>query len=202
MMRRTTQRQFETAPPETSARDPIEWAIIAVVISGSSLILALEKKFEDRRRAQSAAAAEKARAGNRLRLGTIRAHLNEISMLLRAIPDLGRLEVDPNNSGISRNSITFSSDANEERFSQNFDRLTALIGRINRLLSEIDPQGLPLTDEDVRRFVTEPMQRAQEKVLPILQANADPRKRIERAHELVEEYANLIADLERALGGK
>ena len=194
--------KLQNGPLDTSPRDPIEWAIIALIISGSSLILALESKIEARRRAESAATAEKAKAGNRLRLNTIRGHLNEIRGFVSVIPKLGKIEVNPDKPGISRNSIIFSSDADEEHFNQSFDRVTALIGRINRCLSEIDPQGIPLTDDDVRIFVTEPMRRAQDKVIPLLQADADPHKRIERAYELLQDYAKLIENLEHVLASK
>ena len=184
---------------DASARDPIEWAIIGVIIAGSSLILALEAKIEARRRAESDAAARKAQAANRLRLRTIRAHLNEIRGFVSLIQKLGKIEVNSEKPGISRHSITFTSETDEESFNQYFDRVTALIGRINRCLSEFDPQGIPLSDENVRIFVTEPMRRAQNKVIPLLQPDLDPYNRIGMTDDLLQDYANLIENLENVL---
>lgn len=190
-------RQLDASP-----RDPIEWAFIAVVLGGSSLILALEAKIEARRHAESAAAADKAKTGNILRLVEIRNHLNQIRDFVSAIPILGKIEINRDKPGISKNSIIFTSAADEESFNQLFDRVTASIGQINRLLSDIDPVGIPLADDDVRTFVTNPMRRAQDKVIPILRDDVDPHERINRVYELLQDYANLIENLGRALGSK
>jgi hypothetical protein len=185
-----------------SARDPIEWAIIAVVISGSSLILALETKIKARQRAESEEAARKALARNRLRLNTISDHLNEMRRFVSEIPELGKIEINTENVGITRGSIIFASDADEERFNQKFDRMTTLIGRINRCLSEIDSQGFHLNDDDVQKYVTDPMRRAQNKVIPLLQADIDPYTRIQRANELLAAYADMVVNLERVLASQ
>ena len=185
-----------------SSRDPLECAVLSVIVSGCSLILALETKIKTRQEAESAKAREKAKNGNRVRLSTMRTHLNEIQGIVSVIPKLGTFEVHNERPGIARNSITFSSDFDEERFNQNFDRMTASVGRINRLLSEIDPEGLPLTDEDVKTFVTEPIRRVQDKVIPAIHPEVDPRKRIERVLDLLRDYANLLQNLEAALASK
>jgi hypothetical protein len=183
-----------------SARDPIEWAIIAVIISGSSLCLSLEAKIEARRRAQSAAAAEKAKNGNLLRLRTIRGHINEMRSFVSLIPKLGQFQVDKGKPPLISASIVFGSPQDEEQFNQHFDRVAAVIGRINRCLSEIDVEGVPLSEEDTRNFVTEPIRRLQEKITPLLQMNGDPHKRIGSGLELLKEYSDLLEKLENALG--
>ncbi len=191
-----------TAKVNTSARDPIEWAIIAVIIAGSSLMLALETKITARQRVESEDAVQKARAGNRLRLSAMRDHLNEMRGFVFEIPCLGEIETNITDISIARNSIIFQSDREEEIFNQKFDRITMLIARINRCLSEIDAQGFQLNDNDLQEYVTGPMQYAKNMVIPLLQADIEPKIRIERVCELLGVYEGIVKNLENALLNK
>lgn len=186
--------------PEGHERDPIELAVLGVILSGASLLLALETKIKARRAAETSAAASRAAAGNRVRLRAIEGHIRELRGLLGSIRELGRFEIDPTRPEPTRTSIVFPSAGAEEQFNQNFERITALIGRINRLLSEIDVHGLPLSDDEVRKFVTDPTAVAEARLGALMRAGVGPNERSDRAAELLADYAALAGNLAAALG--
>jgi hypothetical protein len=186
-------------PPDLNERDPIELAVIGVILSGASLLLALETKVKARRAAESKAATERAAAGNRVRLRAIQAHMEELRRHLGSIRELGRLQIDPTRSELARTSIVFPSADAEEQFNQNFERVTAMIGRLNRLLSEIDVHGLALSEHDLRIFVTGPIAVAEAKLGALLRPGVGPHERSDKAAELLADYAALAGNLAAAL---
>jgi len=200
-LRRADAAPSGAEPPATAAseRDPLEVAVIGVILAGASLILALETKVKARTAAESKAAAERASGANRIRLRAIRRHLDELHRHLGSLRELGSLVLDPTKTGLTRTSIVFASAEAEEQFNQDFDRVTALIGRINRALSEIDPRGLPLSDDDVRRYVDGPVVVAEARLGALLRPEVGPNERIDKAAELVAGYSALVDDLASAL---
>ena len=69
---------MENAKQEAEGRrdlDPIEWAILGILIGGASLTLTIQKKIEDRRKARDAEAERKATAGNLIRLDRMQQQL-------------------------------------------------------------------------------------------------------------------------------
>ena len=58
--------------------DPIDWAIVAVVLGGASLLLSLEAKFEARKRYEETRTSAKAMKSNKLYLKKCRVHITEI----------------------------------------------------------------------------------------------------------------------------
>ena len=186
-------------PPRANERDPIELAVVGVILSGASLLLALETKVKARQAAESKAAAERAAAGNRVRLRAIQGHLDELRRHLGSIREMGRLELDPARPELTRTSIVFPSAEAEEQFNQNFERITAMIGRLNRLMSEIDVRGLSLSDEDIRKFVQGPIAVAEARLGALLRPGVGPHERSDRVAELLADYAALAGNLAAAL---
>jgi hypothetical protein len=186
-------------PPRAHERDPIELAVLGVILSGASLLLALETKIKARQAADSKAAAERAAAGNRVRLRAIQAHMEELRRHLGSVRELGRLELDPARPELTRTSIVFPSAEAEEQFNQNFERITAMIGRLNRLMSEIDVRGLSLSDGDIRKFVQGPIAVAEARLGALLRPGVGPHERSDRVAELLADYAALSGNLAAAL---
>lgn len=180
-------------------RDPIDVAVLGVILSGASLILAIETKVKARQAAETQAAAQRAAAANRIRLRSIGAHMDELRRFLGNIRERGRLVLNPAKPGLTRTSIVFASSEAEEQFNQDFDRLTALIGRVNRALSEIDPRGLPLEPADVQRLVEGPIAVAEAKLGALLRPEVGPNERIDKAADLIADYAALAGNLASAL---
>ena len=190
----------QTADPSSAnERDPIEMAVLGVILSGASLLLALETKIKARQVAESKVAAERAAASNRIRLRAIQAHMDELRRHLGSVRELGRLEIDPARPELTRTTIVFPSAEAEEQFNQNFERITAMIGRINRLMSEIDVRGLSLSDEDIRKFVQDPIAVAEARLGTLLRPGVGPHERSDRAAELLADYAALSGNLAAAL---
>ena len=194
-----TEALNESRSPDTT-RDPIDWAIVGVILAGCSLVLALEQKIEARRSAESEEAARKAQGGNLPRLRAIREHIDEIHKYLSDIKNYGKIVFHPDKSGIARSSLVFSSAEDEERFNQSFDRITALIARINRCLSEIDPIGIPLNVNDVRKFVAEPIKHIQQATERVLRADMGPYDRMGSVDSLLTDFSSFVGNLEGVFG--
>ena len=94
--------------------DPIDWAIIAVMVGGCAVLLSLDQKIEARRKADAVETERKAINGNRLRLNTMSFHLRELESILSRIDEIGTIKIDDTKTGITRGSIVFDSDESQE----------------------------------------------------------------------------------------
>ncbi len=186
-------------PHDSQARDPIDWAIVAVILGGASLLLALEQKIEARQRHESAETEKKAIGGNKLRLKGIRSILQELEYSVSFINDIAKPVDSDKIDGINAKSITFASDIDEEEFNKCFDHITYSISRINRLLNELDDIGWPLSDDDVENFVTTPIREIKESTVQPLDINMDFRERMNQLGGLIGKYKSLVEGLEGVL---
>ena len=187
---------------EPVSRDPIEWAIIGIVLGGASLVLAIRNKIDARRDAESAKRARQAEASNRLRLNAINLHLGDIEAFISHTRERSKVVVDEKAKGIARRSIVFATADAEERFNHEFDQAAGAIGRINRLLSELDVDGFPLKPKDVEDFVTVPLGRIQENAASVLRSDDDRVDRLEAALAVVSDCRIFVRNLERALSDR
>jgi hypothetical protein len=71
--------------------DPIEWAIIGVVVGGSSLILAIKVKIDATRKIKQEKANKEARVSNQVRLKGIQRALDEMREIFNYIYKIGKL---------------------------------------------------------------------------------------------------------------
>src|SRR5262245_27483845 len=184
------------------SRDPIEWAIIGVLIGGAGLVVTIRNRVDTRRAARSAKRAQEAKASNRVRLNAINGYLGEIKTAISYTRKHGKVVVDQATKGIARRSIVFATAEVEEGFNREFDRATFAIGRINRLLSELDSEGFPMKPKDLEEFVRAPLKRIQEKFASVLRSDDDRSNRLEAAQAVVSDCQIFIRNLERALNGR
>jgi hypothetical protein len=184
---------------ESTARpdlDPIEWAIIGIIIAGANLALAIDKKIAERRDAKSGGAREKAVNGNLLRLSNLKSQMQALRHQMEAIHKIGHIEVDKEKRGIDASSLVFDDDESAERFNRIFDTVLQGIGRINRLISEIDIEGLPLNEDDVAEFVRGPVAEIKERTRTAIHPDNDPYQRLKETDGLLQVYEQLIGDLQ------
>jgi hypothetical protein len=184
---------------EPMPRDPFEWVIISIVIGGASLVLSIKNKIDARRDAESAKRATQAEASNRLRLDAIKRELHHIEALIAHTRESGELKIDETATGIARRTIVFTTPEAEETFNRRFDQSTAAIGRINRLLSELDLDGFPLKPLDVEEFVIAPSRKIQLKAAAVLGNDDDRWDRLEAAHSLISDCREFTQGLEVVL---
>ena len=192
----------ESAKQEAQGRrdlDPIEWAILGILIGGASLTLTIQKKIEDRRKAREAEAERKATAGNLIRLDRMRQILAELRVFASTLPEMGQLVVDESKTGITRGSIEFRSEQEEERFNRGFESMLHGIGRLNRLIGEIDLEGLPLSEKDKADFVDRPIENIKQKTATAINPDTPPTQRVNVIIDLLATYDVLIGDLKRTL---
>lgn len=192
----------ESAKQEAQGRrdlDPIEWAILGILIGGASLTLTIQKKIEDRRKAREAEAERKATAGNLIRLDRMRQILAELRVFASTLPEMGQLVVDESKTGITRGSIGFRSEQEEERFNRGFESMLHGIGRLNRLIGEIDLEGLPLSEKDKADFVDRPIENIKQKTATAINPDTPPTQRVNVIIDLLATYDVLIGDLKRTL---
>ncbi|MGH6872748.1 MAG: hypothetical protein ACREHE_14700 [Rhizomicrobium sp.] len=179
--------------------DPIEWAVIGVILAGANLVVAIEKRIEDRIEAKSAEVRKKAVAGNIVRLATMRRELEGLREVLMRIHKLGHIVTDPNKQGIDAASLVFDSDEDAEHYKFLFDMALHHIGRLNRLVMEIDSEGLPFSDGDTKEFFAKPMAEAKERTFAAIHPENDAQRRLKEAGAVLELYENMIRNLETAL---
>ena len=184
---------------ESSSRaklDPIEWAIVGVVIAGASLVLTVDTKIKARRKERSVSAQRR----NRLQLLEMRDSLDEMKKLVDGFGQLVNLSIHRNREGITKASWEFVSEEAREKFNRSFDRLAYLISRLNRCVNEIDPDGIELDEKSEREFVAGPIARikrsAEEAILP----STDPAVRMELVKGLIFDAGKLVAALGEILG--
>jgi hypothetical protein len=179
--------------------DPIEWAVIGVVIAGVTLVLSIEQKIRDCRREKSKEIHEKATLGNLLRLQNINGHLASLRDLVQRTHKVGRVVVDENRTGITRSSIVFDDERSAEEFNRMFDAMMFHIGRLNRLISEIDIDGFPLNDADEKEFVQAPVEEIKLRTKAALEADLDPYLRLNETDALLSDYGQFISGIETIL---
>jgi len=180
--------------------DPIDWAIVAIIIGGASLIVSIKSKIDTNRVVKEAAVQKKAITGNRVRLNKIKHKLSHINIWLSELTEIGNIVVNDDETGISRSSIEFESEGELEAFNEMFDYLTSSISRINRLISELDPDGMPFTDNDKAEFVNRPIERLKEDTEGLLNTDMDSKERIGKLKELLYGYELLISNIDEAIG--
>lgn len=181
--------------------DPIDWAIVAVIISGASLIVNIKSKIDVDNNARSDAARIKAISSNRVRIGKIQRTLENLKMWTREIQELGEIVVNNDERGITRTSIVFGSEYEAEMFNEIFDQIMHSISRINRLISEIDSEGLPLKDEDLYEFVELPIERLKQDSIRLLDPDIEtqPLNRLNRLIKLLDDYILLLQNLDEVI---
>jgi len=193
---------IELKVPKTdrSDFDPIDWAIVAIIIAGTSLLLSIDQKLNARRKADAEDAEKKAISGNQLRLSKIKRHVDHLKLVLSNLSDLGKIVVHEDKSGITRSSIEFSSEDAEEEFNNIFDGTTHGISRLNRLISEIDLEGLPLDDKDLDEIARQ-IEGIKESTNSAIHPDSDPNERLKLAERVLSRHIELIESLEAILNG-
>lgn len=176
--------------------DPIEWAVYALVVSGSSLLLSLETKIANRKKAQNDEAEKKAKAGNRARLRSIRKVLSETSAIVRHIHKIGKLIENPISDSIGRFSMEFESVEVLALFDDDIDKLTERIGMFNRLCNEIDVWGFELDSDDMKEFVEMPLREIKELTRNAIRPETHPLERFLLVQKLLDQYGSFIEGLE------
>ncbi|HTQ14316.1 MAG TPA: hypothetical protein VMH86_10610 [Rhizomicrobium sp.] len=179
--------------------DPIEWAVLGVIIAGSSLALSIQTKFEQHRKARSEELQRKAVAGNLVRLANMGDALHGLRQAMELIHKVGRIAFDKEKHGIDSASLVFDDDASAEEYNALFDRALYLIGRLNRLVMELDPEGLPLGDDDRKAFFGKPVAEIRERTLAAIHPDNDPYQRLSEAGLVLEIFERLLGDLGAAL---
>ena len=182
--------------------DPIEWAIVGIVIAGTSLVLTIEQKIKDRRTATSLKEQEKAVRNNRVRLGNLRSHLGRMRDLLKRAHEIGKIVVRENEPGVSRSSLVFTDAHSAEEFNRIFEGILQHIGRLNRLIDEIDLEGLPVDEGVMKEFVQIPFEQAKKVTAVAIDPEIDPYLRLKETDHLLQSYIDLIANLENILDSK
>lgn len=181
--------------------DPIDWAIIGVIIAGSGLFLTLESKIEARRRAESKALEIKAINSNKIKLIELKDYIFELYLISEKIGKLGVLKIDENKSGITKSYIEFHSEEDQEKFNERFDRVTYLISRINRLINEIDPVGFPIKDSDIEEYVNNPVDSLKNQIESLISPDFHPLERRSGLGQLLTDMLGFVSGLEKLLLG-
>ena len=73
------------------------------------------------------------------------------------------------------------------------------IGRLNRLIGEIDLEGLPLSEKDKADFVDRPIENIKQKTATAINPDTPPTQRVNVIIDLLATYDVLIGDLKRTL---
>jgi hypothetical protein len=179
--------------------DPIEWAIIGVIIAGGSLILSLEAKIEARKRAESKELELKAINSNKLKLGELKKYILELYTIHVHQKELGQVKIDEEKTGITKSYIEFESPEKQEIFNGNFDRITYLISRINRLVNDIDPAGFPIKDSDIKEYVTNPTELLKKQIELLITPDFHPLEREEGLGQLLNDMLGFVGGLDELL---
>jgi hypothetical protein len=176
--------------------DPIEWAIIGIIISGSSLLLTIQGKLRERRRDAREEIAREARSGNILRISTIKGHIKELADVISQIQEIGHIIENESDHPLGKFSFEFETPSAHERYNQLIDRATSAIARINRLVGQIDIRGFPISDEDYRQYVEPLFLELKQITETAIQIDSDPKKRFDALKYLLDRYINLCDRIE------
>lgn len=179
--------------------DPIEWAIIAIIISGSSLLLALETKVQNRKKAKNDEVARRAKNANKERLQSIQGILLEMDTIVKHIQKTGKLIVNESKSPLGRFSLDFETKENFDHFNDDFDRLMELIAKLNRSCNAIDVQGIDLTPKDMEEFVDIPLKSIKALTQEAINVDIDPKTRMLMVEKLLKDYSVFVNKLSAIL---
>ena len=140
-------------------------------------------------------------AGNRVRLEQMQGILDELDELLGRIQESGKTVVDSNLKGIDAVRIEFPTPESAKQFNRDFDRITSQISQLNQLIVEIDPRGLVMSDDDINKFVTSPLESLKEETMYLLTLDRESGSRLSEARAVVKKYRTFVSNVRHALKG-
>lgn len=190
-----TDNKIQSKGPQTAEHDPIAWGALALIVATASLVLSLEQKIKTRQRDVQRDRQQKAANGNRLRVHKLQTHITTLRTLTSDMRASAEIITDHELSGILRETLDFLTDENEERYQRIVEEVGNVVGRINRLICEMDQDGFPLSEEDIGRYVARPISLIADVTPLALDPDMDAGERFDLVNKLLALYENFLEDL-------
>jgi len=128
------------------AQDPDPIAICGIIISGLSLLLALESKIEARRARVVTRKKEQARRTCKLSLATLQSNCFQVSTFIRSLKSLGKIEpVSHREKGYGAFRLYFTEEQ-ITHYNNQFNSAVQAISAINKVIVEIPLEDISIPE--------------------------------------------------------